>query len=272
MFDQKNVIITGGSSGVGKALAARILGRGASLALVARKHDSLISVRDYLLRSASGSQRVEIFPCDVSIAVDVERTMREASQLLGPPDVLINSAGILREGYFENQTLETFREVMEINFFGTLHCIRAVLPYFKEKGGGRVVNICSMAGFMSVFGYAAYCSSKHAVAGLTGTLRVELKPRNIHFHLVCPPEFDSPMVDEINTCRTPENRKLVSTLPTLTTDEVADSIMRGLEKNRYEIIPGRAARMAGRIDRLAPSLGRMLADHLLRSCYRGPDG
>jgi 3-dehydrosphinganine reductase len=273
MFDQKNVIITGGSSGVGKALAARILERGAcGLALVARKRAPLLAVREELLKTASGTQRVEVFPCDVSDAEDVERTMREAVQTLGPPHVLINSAGILREGYFEKQTLETFREVMDINFFGTLHCIRAVLPHFKEQSGGRVVNICSMAGVMSVFGYAAYCSSKHAVAGLTGTLRVEFKPQNIHFHLVCPPEFDSPMVDEINTYRTPENRKLVSTLPTLTTDEVADSIMGGLEKNRYEIIPGRPARVARMLDRLAPSLGRKLADHQLRKCYHGPDG
>jgi 3-dehydrosphinganine reductase len=159
---------------------------------------------------------------------------------------------------------------MDVNFFGTLHCVRSVLPLFEQTGGGRIVNLCSLAGLMGVFGYTAYCASKHAVAGLTHTLRTELKPRNIRVHLVCPPEFDSPMVDEINRDRTPENRRIAGTLPKLTAGEVADAILDGMAKERYEIVPGRTARMAVRLDRWAPSLGRMLSDRLLRGCYQGP--
>ena len=75
----------------------------------------------------------------------------------------------------------------------TLHCIRAVLPHFKKKREGRIVNISSMAGIMGVFGYSAYCASKHAVAGLTASLRIELIHQNILVHIVLPPEFNSPM-------------------------------------------------------------------------------
>jgi len=271
VFQGKTVIVTGGSSGLGRALARKLAARGATLALIARNRTALDSVRAELRGPAADPTRVEVFPCDVSANAAVEAVFGAIETALGLPDVLINSAGILREGYFERQTLETFRQVMDVNFFGTLHCIRAALPLFKRKGEGRIVNVSSMAGLTGVFGYAAYCASKHAVAGLSGTLRAELKPQNIRVHLVCPPEFDSPMVDGIHADRTPENRKVVGTLPTLSAEAVADEILAGIEKERYEIVPGAAARLARRVDRWVPSLGRRLSDHLLGKCYRGPD-
>jgi len=270
MFQGKTVVITGGSSGVGKELARRFLEQGACPALLARNEKRLASARDELAGNGPRASRVEVFPCDVTRTESVETALQGVVDALGVPDILVNSAGILREGYFDRQSLETFREVMDVNFFGTLHCIRSVLPLFEPKGGGRIVNLCSLAGLMGVFGYTAYCSSKHAVAGLTHTLRAELKPRNIRVHLVCPPEFDSPMVDEINRDRTPENRKIAGALPKLTAGEVADAIMAGIGKERYQIVPGRTARMAVRLDRWAPSLGRSLSDRLLLGCYQGP--
>jgi len=271
MFDSKVIIITGGSSGIGKELAGRLIKRGAGIALIARDEAKLRSVKDELTAVSPGGRRIESFSCDVSDAATVENTFRKIADDLGPPDILINSAGVLRESYFEKQSLETFREIMDINYFGTLHCIKAVLPYFKKKGGGRIVNICSMGGLMGTFGYAAYCSSKFAVTGLTESLRVELKPQNIKFHLVCPPEFESPMVDDINTYRTPENRHMVHTIPVLTVDEVADAIMSGLEKDKYIIIPGRVSKMVEKLNRLLPGLGRIVVDSRLKKVYRGPE-
>ena len=208
MFEAKTVMITGGSSGLGKELALRFLERGANVALFARDQEKLRSVRDELEKNTSGSQQVKGFPCDVSQPQSVEKAFLSATEGLDPPDILVNSAGVLREGPFMDQTLEVFREVMDINFFGTLNCIKSILPIFERKGEGRIVNICSMAGFMGVFGYSAYCSSKHALVGLSSVLRMEMKPKNINVHLVCPPEFESPMVDELNDYRTvlPENR------------------------------------------------------------------
>jgi len=271
MFNGKVIIITGGSSGIGKELAERLVGRGARLALIARDEEKLESVREHLNKTASADRKVETFSCDVTDADACFRTINAIAESLGPPDILINSAGILRESYFEVQSIDTFREIMDINFFGTLHCIKAALPFFKKKGEGRIVNICSMAGLMGVFGYAAYCSSKHAINGLTGSLRSELLPQNIKIHIVFPPEFDSPMVDELNTYRTPENREMVQTIPVLRIDVVADAIIKGIEKDRYEIIPGAVTRTVERVNRWFPSLGRAIADYRLRKCYKGPD-
>ena len=270
MFDGKIIIITGGSSGVGKKLAQRLVGKGARLALVARDEKKLRIVKKELQSSGIGDQAVGVFPCDVADSKSVEETFGYIAKKIGMPDILINSAGILREGYFEKKPLKTFREVMDINFFGTLHCIQSVLPYFKKKGGGRIVNISSVAGLTGVFGYSAYCASKHAVTGLTATLRSELKHQNITFHIVYPPEFDSPMVDEINTYRSEENKTLAKTIPKLSADKVADEIIKGIEKNRYEIIPGIVTRMALRSDKLFPSMGRAVADFQIGRVYKGP--
>jgi len=268
MFDEKKIIITGGSSGVGKVLARRLSEKGAQLALIARDKEKLLSVQNML--SSTEKQAIDVYPCDVSDSAAVEKIFAKIAEKSGAPDILINSAGILREGYFESQGLKTFREVMDINFFGTLHCIQSVLPYFKAGGRGRIVNICSVAGLMGVFGYSAYCASKHAVTGLTATLRAELKHQNITLHIVYPPEFDSPMVDEINTYRSEENRHLAKTLPKLSADQVADAILRGIQKNQYEIVHRLVTLMASRFEKIVPSLVRAVADFQIRRVYKGP--
>lgn len=270
MFNGKKIIITGGSSGVGKVLARRLIEKGARLALVARDEQKLLAVQNEISPDGMKDHSIFIYPCDVADNRAVQKTFKRIFEEFGAPDILINSAGILREGYFENQGLETFRNVMDINFFGTLHCIQSVLPGFKTNGCGRIVNISSVAGLVGVFGYSAYCASKHAITGLTATLRAELKYQNITMHIVFPPEFDSPMVDEINTYRSEENRHLAKTIPKLSADQVADAIIRGVEKNQYEIIPGRVTRMATRFEKIIPSLGRFVADFQIRRVYKGP--
>ncbi len=270
MFRGKTVIITGGSSGLGKELAARLAGKGANLALVARDRDKLASVAAELRAGASSGGTVETYSCDVRDGASVEQAAKAILDGQGPADVLINSAGILREGYFEDTSTDVFREIVDTNFYGALFWIQAVLPQMKEKGGGTIVNISSMSGMLGVFGYSAYCSSKHAMNGLTGSLRLELKPRNIRMHLVCPPEFDSPMVDELNKGRTTENRALVQTLPVISAGEVADEVVRGMERNRYLIVPGRYTRAFERLSRFFPSVARAVSDRVIRRHYGGP--
>jgi 3-dehydrosphinganine reductase len=271
MFKGKTIIITGGSSGLGAALALRLAERGAILALVARNQEKLRSVQDKIRLSGYPDVKVEIFSSDVRDAESVEQTVRAISEKLGKPDILINSAGILKENYFELLPVQTFQEIMDINFFGILLWIKAVLPFFKQKGEGRIVNICSMGGLIGTFGYSAYCSSKHAITGLTSSLRVELKPQNIKCHLVCPSEFESPMVDELNTYRTAENRKMVQTIPVMGIQKVGDSIIRGIEKDQYLIVPGTITRFFERLNRYFPSLTRRTSDWIIRRCYQGPD-
>ena len=271
MFKDKLIVITGGSSGIGKNLGKKLLLKGADIALVARDKEKLQSAKDELSAIAKENQKIDMFSCNVADYTAVTTTFLEIADTLGSPDILINSAGILREGYFEGQSMSTFHEVMDINYFGTLHCIKAAIPYFKEKGEGRVVNICSIAGLTGCFGYAAYCSSKHAIAGLTSTLRQEFRPQNIEFHIVCPPEFESPMVEDVNTYRTIENKRVVHNIPVLDLETVTDATIKGVEKNRYEIITGRYAGLMVKVTKFFPSLSRIVIDHTIKKVYRGPD-
>ena len=272
MFDNSIIIIRGGSSGIGKAIEVKLVKRGAHIALVARDGDRLRSVQEELMASAGAGRKIEDYSCDVADADAVQKTVETIAGSLGPPDVLINSAGILREGYFENQAVETFHEIMDINFYGTLHFIISCLPFFKKKGEGRIVNICSMAGMFGVFGYSGYCSSKHAVRGLTHTLRSELKPQGIKIQIVYPPETDTPMVDEVNTYRSIENFKLARTIPMLfSADKIADAVIRGMEKDRYEIIPGFLPKMSVVFEKIFPGMTRMAIDKRIKQYYRGPD-
>jgi len=264
MFKQKVVIITGGSSGLGKQLAERVLRRGAHLALIARDQAKLEAVRDELSANLPEGRHIGIYSCNISDPEGVEKTIRAIADEIGPPSILINCAGVLHEGPFEKQTFEIFHDTMNVDFFGALHCIRAVLPYFKQHGSGRIVNISSMAGLMGVFGYAAYCSAKHALNGLTHTLRSELTPMNITVQLACPGEFESPLVDKLNTYRSAENRVMVSTIPVLKISKVADSIVKGMEKGTYLIIPGMMARLIDCFARWSPALSRLVADLRLK--------
>ncbi len=250
---------------MGRKLAEILARRGANLCLLARDRAKLEQVRAELAGS-----RVETSVCDVSDPAAVEAAFQDLASRTGAPEVLINCAGVLTEGYFEDQALEEFHRLMNINYFGTLYCIRAALPFFQAQGGGRIVNIASSGGLLGAFGYAAYCPSKFAVVGLTEVLRAELKPQNIILHLVCPGEFNSPMVEGITEGRTPENQAVVHTIPVLSADEVARAVIAGVEKGQYLIIPGLMTKLTIGLGRTLPFVGRAMVDAKIGKCYRGP--
>ncbi len=271
MFQGKNIIITGGSSGIGRGLALRLAEEGANLALVARDPEKLSRTREEILSHSSYSgSRVEIFSCDITEAEKVGQVMNNIAGEIGSPDYLFNSAGILIGDYFENLPRDNFQEMMNTNFFGTLHFIKAVLPHFKKKGSGHIINISSISGVIGVFGYASYCASKFAVVGLTEALRAELKPQGISVHLVLPPEVNTPMLAKVNQSRPIENKMLARTMSSLSVEQVVDVILKGVAKGRYLIIPGGRARIMSRLSQIFPSRARWVVDYTVRKNYRGP--
>jgi 3-dehydrosphinganine reductase len=272
MFRGKTAIITGGSSGIGRELARRLAAAGSSLALVARDMDKLGAARDELTAgiAPAAGQRVEVFSCEVSDAARVAETVERIVAALGPPDFLFNSAGVLSGGYFEELPLEDFRRLMEVNFFGTLNFTRAALPHLKKRPGARIVNIGSVAGAMGVFGYTSYCASKYAVAGLTESLRMELKPQGIRVHLVMPPETETPMLERIQGVRTFENRKIAELMPPLSAEATVNAVLRGMERGRFLIIPGLRAGLMIRLGRIMPGISAWITDSVVKRNYRGP--
>ncbi|WP_020667669.1 SDR family NAD(P)-dependent oxidoreductase [Amycolatopsis nigrescens] len=262
-------VITGGSSGLGLELAVRLASRGTHTTLVARDPERLEEAAA-TVRKAARSAEVRTSAVDVSDRAALARAFAGITAEAGGIDLLINSAGIAREGYFEHLAAADFREVMDVNFFGVYNAVRAALPELKARRG-RIVNIASVAGLIGAFGYTPYCAAKHALVGFSEALRHELRPQGVRVQLVCPGEFDSPMVEALNRSRTPENRAHASLLPKLGLDQVARETLRGIDRDRDLIIPGARTRLLVTAQRFFPGIGRRIAGHRIGTVYRGPE-
>jgi NAD(P)-dependent dehydrogenase (short-subunit alcohol dehydrogenase family) len=266
---QRKILVTGGSSGLGLALAGALAARGDSVGLLARDERKLAAAADGIRRQTPGA-RVYTAAADVQDEAALALVLAQLAQQMGGLDVLVNSAGILREGHFETTTPDTHREVMAINYFGTLNAIRAALPLLRQSRVPRIVNIASIAGLTGVFGYTAYCASKHALVGLTESLRYEMEPQGITVQLVCPGEFDSPMVDAMDVNRTPENRAHAQTIPKVGVDVVLRDTLKALDSNAYFIVPGAYARLSAFSMRHFPGISRAVGRLRIRRVYTGP--
>ena len=226
-------VITGGSSGIGLALARLMAIQGVRVALVARRRGPLESA----LASLPGEGH-RIYPCDVA---DVDAVADMAARVLtemGTPDWVVNSAGISRPGYFWELPVETFRDLMQVNYLGTVHVCKAFVPRMMTAHRGHIVNISSVAGFLGVFGYSAYSPSKFAVWGFSDTLRAELKPHGVKVHIVFPPDTDTPQLRQEAAFKPPETRILSETGGLLTAEQVAEETLRGARRGKYVILPG----------------------------------
>ncbi|MEJ6002955.1 SDR family NAD(P)-dependent oxidoreductase [Paucibacter soli] len=270
MFQRQVVVITGGSSGLGPALARRFVAAGAKLALLARDAQKLAKVRAELLACAPPGASVETFVCDVGDEAACRVTMQAIAASLGAPDVLINSAGIVAEGYFQHSDMATQRRIFETNYFGAVNITLAAMPFFSARGSGRIVNIASLAGRLPTFGLTAYGPSKFALVGFSEGLRLELKPRGVRVQLACPGEFLTPMATALEATRSAENRQMNQAVPVMSLDAVADGVFAGIAADRFMIVPGRIARALDALHRLAPGLLRWLLDLRLRQVYVGP--
>jgi len=180
------VLITGASSGIGRATTFKLAKRGAVLALTARRLKTLRKVSDEIKDAFPEIKAPLSIPCDISNRGDVGRLVKKCMDYLGGIDILINNAGIGVYGNAEMTTLEDFRSVMEVNFFGSVNCILEVLPSMKKMGKGLVINIASVAALHGVPYLGAYSASKAALVALIQSLRAELAKSGISMMIVYP--------------------------------------------------------------------------------------
>jgi short-subunit dehydrogenase len=181
-------IVTGGSRGLGLALAHRFGKAGVKLVLVATSENELQSALVDLLAMASvlNSNDVLLFPCDLRNPGEASRLISATLNRFGRIDILINNAGIIVVGPAENQPLEAYRDAMEIDFFAALQCIYAVLPEFLQQRSGAIVNIASIGGKLAVPHLLPYVAAKFALTGFSEGLHSELRNRGVRVTTVCP--------------------------------------------------------------------------------------
>ena len=243
-FHNQHAIITGGSSGIGRATARLLTRRGAHVSIIARRQELLDETLAELeaLRE-NQAQRLRAYSADVT---DWEQTQQAITTLTADgysPDILINSAGFAHPGYFEELSLDIFRYTMDTDYFGTLHPIKAVLPTMMERRSGHIVNTSSVAGFLGVFGYTAYGAAKFAVRGFSDALRQEMKPYGIHVSVIFPPDTDTPQLHYENQFKPLETRRIAGAAKALTADQVAQSLVRGIERRQVYILPSFDAKL-----------------------------
>ena len=179
-FNNKVVVVTGGSDGIGKALVELLLQQGAKVSTCGRNHDKL-----YQLQTASAGKPFLSYTADVSDELQCKNFIAETIKSFGSIDILINNAGISMRALFAETDIETLRKVMDINFWGSVYCTKYALPFILKKGGA-IAAISSIAGYRGLPGRSGYSASKFALNGWMESLRTELLESGVNVLWICP--------------------------------------------------------------------------------------
>lgn len=243
-FKNHVAIVTGASSGIGRALSLHLAGQGAHLSLAARDSERL----DKLATACEnqGGSAIPV-PTDIQYPQQCENLIQETLREYGRIDMLVNNAGFTMVGKFEElPDLDLFQQVMNVNFKGIVQCTYSALPYLKNTQG-RIVNVASLGGILAIPYNTAYIASKFAVAGFSESLRMELLRENVSVTVIYPywvvTEFHERMLDKDGHPRGPAGRAIY-TNRMMTADECAQIILRAALKRKREVVmaPGKILR------------------------------
>ncbi|HEY7543850.1 MAG TPA: SDR family oxidoreductase [Blastocatellia bacterium] len=183
-IEGRKAIVTGGTRGIGFAIARALTGLGASVMICSRRVEDVESAVEALSEGQSG--RVFGVACDLRIYEQVRSMFAEAEERLGGLDILINNAGVASRSYVEQMSVEEWQQTIETNLSGVFYCCHEAIPLMKKRGGGYIVNIGSLAGKNTFPGAAAYCASKFGLLGFSESLMQEVRHDHIRVSCVMP--------------------------------------------------------------------------------------
>ncbi|OKL39682.1 SDR family oxidoreductase [Pontibacter flavimaris] len=256
----KVVLITGGTSGIGKALAFAFGREGARVAVSGRNQQNLDQTSQEL--TAAGIDNLAV-NADVSVEEQCQRMVQETVDKYGRLDVLINNAGISMRALFEDLDLDVLRQVMDINFWGTVYSTKYALPYIKQAKGS-IVGISSIAGYRGLPARTGYSASKFAMHGFLETLRTELLYSGVHVLLACPGFTASNIRNTALAANgqqqgeTPrEEEKMMSA------EEVAERILKATLQRKRDLVMTTQGKLAVWVNKLFPSLADKLVYNVM---------
>jgi len=247
-------ILTGASSGIGRALAVELVREGAKLVVVARRPERLAELA---AETAGLPGAIETVAGDVTDAAVRRVAIERASAAFGGLDLAINNAGIGAMGSFAEASPERLRQVMEVNFFAAAELIRESLPMLRKGQRPMVVNVSSVLGYRGIPNYAEYCASKFALQGLSESLRAEFARLGIDLLVVSPARTETEFFER--ALDAPPTRPW-SNLPTMTSEVVARRIVAAIRKGRRELVISAGGKALVWASRLLPGvMDRVLA-------------
>lgn len=258
-FSGKIAIITGGASGIGLELGKQLVSQGATVYLTDLNEIGLREAGKSL-ESLSPSGNLILLPLDVRDAHAVKKVVDDAVAAHGKLDLIFNNAGWAIMGEIRDMMLEDWRQILETNLMGVIHGVHAAYPHMVKQGFGHIVNMGSIAGLHPNPGLAAYGTTKHAITGLSNSLRAEAASLGVKVSMICPGLIDTPFFDAMKILNQEKvgfsGGDMVRKLPIkpYATDRCARVILRGIRKNDPIILVTRHAFIMSWMYRLFPRI------------------
>lgn len=244
----KIAFITGGSQGIGFAIAKALIEKGFAIAIFARNIDTLKKVQLQL------GERCSIFECDTTDFIVTNSIIDLAIEKLGIPDVLVNCVGRAIPNYFEEISSNAFSETLNTNVMGIVNPCKVIFPLMKKNGKGIIINVSSVAGFLGVFGYTDYAASKFAIIGFSESLKQEGAKYGVIVKVLCPPDTQTPGLELENQTKPKETIAISEGGGLLQPDDIAKAVVQSLSNSSFYILPGFDAKSTFWVKRHFPFL------------------
>lgn len=253
MQDKKRLVITGGGSGLGRALALKWARQGAAVCVTDREGEAADKVAEEVIQAGGESIAVQ---ADVTSEADWLTVLEQIQQRWGALDILINNAGVATAGDFETESIEQWQWILDINLLGIVRGCQTLAPLFRQQGQGQIINVSSQAGITHMPGMGSYNAVKAAVIAFSETLRLELAADNIQVSVICPSFFRTNLDKSMRTAQ-PHYKARVGRYferATLTAEQVADYVYKSAQTDAFMVLPHKEGRKAWYMKRFMPNL------------------
>ncbi|MBW2179511.1 MAG: SDR family oxidoreductase [Deltaproteobacteria bacterium] len=255
-FKEKIIIITGGASGIGKALGQRLSDKGAHVILADVNTKMLEDTVNSISKEGGLSEAVTL---DVTDRIKVKQLVDDTVAKRGRLDYMFNNAGIGVAGEARDFSYEDWQKVIDTNLYGTVNGVFAAYHVMVKQGFGHIINTASLAGLIPVPGEISYTASKYGIVGLSNALRIEGTKLGVRVSVVCPGLIDTPIYHTVKAANV-DREKFLSELPKKMTsaDSCARIVLKGVERNKAIIIVTPLARIMWITQRVSPGLIRII--------------
>lgn len=262
-FQDKVSIITGSTSGIGRALGVALAQKGARVVLAGRR---IALAKEIAQNLQAGGYEAEAAGLDVTRADAVRELVQQIFNRYGRLDYMFNNAGISVAGEARDFTLDHWRDVLNVNLFGTINGVTASYPIMVKQGFGHIINTASIQGLIPLPGSAPYVTSKYGVVGLSNALRIEGADLGVNVSVVCPGYIKTDIFHKMKTVGI-DRRKILQSLPNhlgMPAEKCSKKILRGVERNKAIIVITGHAKILWMLHRINPGLIFWINKHYVK--------